>query len=130
MDYLIDSDVFIDYLYLDPDATAFVEGLVPAGIAISIITYMESFEGTFQKPDPLASQHQHAEFLEAVPVLPFSVSTAKLCAQLRHDLSSRGKRVGSRVLHLMIASTAIEHNLILVTRNRSDYQDIPNLRIA
>jgi predicted nucleic acid-binding protein len=30
----------------------------------------------------------------------------------------------------MIAATALEHNLTLVTRNRVDYQDIPGLTLA
>ncbi len=130
MEYLIDSDVFIDYLQMDHAATALVEGLVPAGIAISIITYMESFEGTFRTRDPLVSQRQFAELLAGVPVLPFSVVTARLCAEVRHELSAGGKRVRSRALDLIIAATALEHNLVVVTRNRSDYQDIPELRIA
>jgi predicted nucleic acid-binding protein len=29
----------------------------------------------------------------------------------------------------MIAATALEHNLILVTRNINDYDDIPNLSL-
>jgi predicted nucleic acid-binding protein len=29
----------------------------------------------------------------------------------------------------MIAATAIEHDLVLVTRNRADYADIPGLVI-
>jgi len=43
MEYLIDSDASIDYLHLDPEATAWVESLIPAGVSISIVTLMESY---------------------------------------------------------------------------------------
>ena len=46
---------------------------------------------------------------------------------MRHDLTVQGKRVRQRALDLMIAATAIEYNLILVTRNRPDCADIHGL---
>lgn len=127
---LIDSDTFIDYLHEEPDATAWVESLIPAGVSISIVTLMESYQGTFREPDPVTSQERYAHFLRAIPIVPFSEPSAKRCAQMRHDLAVQGKRVRSRALDLMIAATAIEHELILVTRNRADYQDIPGLQLA
>jgi len=130
MEYLIDSDASIDYLHLDPEATAWVESLIPAGVAISIVTLMESYQGTFREPDPIASQEHYAEYLRGIPVLPFSERSTKRCANLRHELWKQGKRVRPRALDMMIAAAAMEHGLTLVTRNRSDYQDIPGLNLA
>jgi tRNA(fMet)-specific endonuclease VapC len=130
MRYLIDSDVYIEFLWKDPGTTHLVEELLPAGVAISIVTYMESYQGTFRRPDPIASQTQAASIIGRIPVLPFSLETAERCARLRHDLSTQGRRVRSRVLDLMIAATALEYNLALVTRNRADYEDIPGLALA
>lgn len=130
MAYLLDSDVCIGYLWLDPVDTERVESLVPAGIAISIITYLESYQGTFKRHDPIESQQRISYFLEEAPVIPFSLVTARICARLRHDLSSQGLRVRARSLDLMIASTALEHDLTLITRNINDYRDIPGLKIA
>lgn len=130
MAYLLDSDVCIGYLWLDPVDTERVESLVPAGIAISIITYLESYQGTFKRPDPIESQQRISYFLEEAPVIPFSLVTARICARLRHDLSSQGLRVRARSLDLMIASTALEHDLTLITQNINDYRDIPGLKVA
>lgn len=44
-------------------------------------------------------------------------------------LSGQGKRVRQRALDLLIAATAIEHNLTLVTRNQADYRDVPGLML-
>ena len=40
-----------------------------------------------------------------------------------------GKRVNSRALDLLIAATALEYDLTLVTRNTEDYGDIPGLKL-
>lgn len=64
-----------------------------------------------------------------VPVLPFSRSIAKRTAKLRLELRQQGRSVNNRALDLIIAATALEHDLTLVTRNRKDYDDIAVLRL-
>jgi len=61
--------------------------------------------------------------------LPLSQAVARRCARLRHGLKQQGKRVHPRALDLIIAATALEHNLTLVTRNIIDYNDIPDLKL-
>src|SRR6266487_3402376 len=129
MPYLIDSDVVIDHLADVPAATELLEQLASDGIAVSIITYMEAYQGVLRSPHPIRARKQFAAFLETVPVLPFSPDSAKRCAQLRETLHSEGKRVKARALDLMTAAIAIEHGLTLVTRNVADYTDIPNLKV-
>lgn len=51
MPYLIDSDWVIDHLANVPEASKFLERLVQDGIAISIITYMEVFQGVLRNPN-------------------------------------------------------------------------------
>jgi predicted nucleic acid-binding protein len=64
-----------------------------------------------------------------VPVIPFSLAAARRCAELREDLARDGKRVRSRALDLITAAIALEYGYTLVTRNRKDYEDIPNLSL-
>lgn len=130
MEYLIDSDVMSSYLAGEAEAISAIESLLPAGVAISIVTYMETYQGVLRDPDPILSHHRHAATLENIPILAFSEESARGCARLRHQLSQEGKRVRPRALDLMIAATALEHGLTLVTRNRSDYQDIAGLTLA
>jgi predicted nucleic acid-binding protein len=130
MPYLIDSDVLIAHREGDPDAADLLARLAPAGLAISIITYMEVYQGTLRSPDPDRAQAKLAVFLAGVPVVPFSLAAAQRCTALREDLNCQGKRVRSRALDLMTAAIALEHGSTLVTRNRADYADIPDLRLA
>jgi len=127
MPYLLDSNIIIPYLADAPATVPLVERLASQGIAISIITYLETWQGTLRSPDPAAAQAQFDRLLSPVPVLPFSLASARRCAQLREDLARQGKRVRPRALDLIIAAIAIEHSYTLVTHNRKDYDDIPQL---
>ena len=49
MAYLVDSDWLIDYLAGAPDALQLLERLSDAGLAISVITYMEAYQGRAAK---------------------------------------------------------------------------------
>ncbi len=128
MSHLIDSDWIIDYLDNVAEAVELIEELIPSGIAISMTTYMEVYQGVHRLTDPRPTSQVEA-LLTAVPVLPFSLEVAQRCAQLREDLKNQKKRVNSRAIDLLNAATALHHNLILVTRNRADYDDIPALRL-
>lgn len=128
MSHLIDSDWIIDYLDNMPEAVELVESLIPAGIAISMTTFMEVYQGVYRLKDPRPASQVEA-LLTTVPVLPFSYEVAQRCARLREDLKNERKRVNSRAIDLLNAATALHHDLTLVTRNSDDYDDIPGLKL-
>ena len=99
------------------------------GLFVSIITYMEAYQSVLRSPNRQEAQEQFAAFVAVVPVLTFSEDVARCCANLRHALQGQGLRVRSRALDLIIAATALEHDLVLVTRNANDYDDIPGLQL-
>jgi predicted nucleic acid-binding protein len=129
MAYLIDSDWVIDHLQAAPEAVKLLEELSEQGLAISIITYLEVYQGVLRSPDLEEAQAHFESFVAGVVVLPLSQTVARRCAWLRHDLKQQGKRIHARALDLIIAATALEHNLTLVTRNTIDYNDIPALKL-
>lgn len=129
MAYLIDTDWTIDHLENVAEATKLLSALANDGIAISIVTYMEVYQGLARSPKRVESLTQFEVFLTGVPIIPFSVAVARQCASLRENLKRSGKRVNARSLDLIIAATALEHDLTLVTRNISDYSDIPTLKL-
>lgn len=63
-------------------------------------------------------------------MLPLSPAVAERCARLRETLRKQRKRINMRALDLIIAATALEYNLTLVTRNTEDYVDIPDLQLS
>jgi predicted nucleic acid-binding protein len=64
-----------------------------------------------------------------VILLPLSPAVARRCAELRRQLRRQGKRVRARALDLIVAATAIEYDLTLVTNNTAGYRDIPGLKL-
>jgi predicted nucleic acid-binding protein len=95
MPYLVDSDILIDQREGQPSALALLGRLAPEGLAISIITYMEVYQGTLRSPDPERAQAGLATFLIGVPVVPLSVAAARRCAELREDRASVSARAPS-----------------------------------
>lgn len=93
-------------------------------MAISIITYSEIFEGIYGSHDPSVAIAGFDAFLKGVRVLGLSRAIAKRNAQVRLDLRQRKRPITNRALDLLIAATALTHDLTLVTRNLQDYDDI------
>ncbi len=62
-----------------------------------------------------------------MPILPYDEGCAKLHARLRSEMAASGTPCSPVDLH--IASVAILHGLILVTRNVRDFNLIPELRL-
>jgi predicted nucleic acid-binding protein len=65
MPYLVDSNIVIDNLLDVPTASALLEQLALEGVAISIVTYMEAFQGVEQSPDPEIARKNFRRFLLA-----------------------------------------------------------------
>lgn len=128
MPYLLDSDWFIDYVDRVPSAVELAEGLSPSGLFISVVSYMEAYEGVFR-----LSQSDRAarleEWLTGDLVITVDDVVARRCAELRSLLRGQNRRVGSRALDLLIAATAIAYDLTMVTRNVDGYRDIPGLTL-
>ena len=124
MPYLLDSDFVIDYLEEMPGALRIYPELSREGIAMSMVTFMEAYEGTLVAEDPASALAKLEDLLHAAQPLDFDRDVAAVCARLRVQLRSQGKRVRSRAYDLQIAATAILYGLTLVSRNVKDYLDV------
>ncbi|MDP9470328.1 MAG: type II toxin-antitoxin system VapC family toxin [Chloroflexota bacterium] len=103
--------------------------LQQGGIAISVITYMELAEGIATGRSSHQQQRGFRGFLRGTRVLVIGRSTAERTADIRMHLRQQKRPVKHRVLDRLVAATAIQHRLILVTRNTRDYADITGLRL-
>ncbi|HLZ73277.1 MAG TPA: type II toxin-antitoxin system VapC family toxin [Dehalococcoidia bacterium] len=129
MPHLIDSDHVIQYLDQRPMVIKLINSLAPTGIWISIITYMEVYQGIQRQSTVQELRDGFDAFILVAPVLPFSIAVAERCATIRETLRQQGRRTRSRYLDLITAATAIEYDLTLVTRNTADYRDVPGLKL-
>ena len=107
--------------------------VLPDSIAVSVVTVEEMIRGRLailaRRSEGEARVRAYAKFMEtvlffgSVPVVPFDLA----CEQRFQVLRSMRLRTGSQ--DLRIAATALINNLILVTRNRQDFERVPGLVI-
>jgi tRNA(fMet)-specific endonuclease VapC len=91
---------------------------------------MEAFQDIARSPHPEEAQAKFRTLAKSIPILPLSLAVAERCARSRETLRTQNKRVNSRALDLIIAATAIEYDLTLVTENIKDFEDIPDLTLS
>lgn len=129
MSHLVDTDFVIDHLFNRGSATSTLAELRRTGVAVSVITIIEVIEGIEGGRTPQAARRGFRAFLRGTRVLVVSRAVAERAAGIRLDLRRQKRQVNERALDLIVAATALEHDLILVTRNTRDYDDIPGLRL-
>lgn len=127
MAYLVDTDWPIDLLADTPEAIGLLSRLASEGIAISVVTYMEAYEGTLEETGGGQTLDRLDAALAQMTLLDLNPAIARRCAIIRAELRRQGRRIAKRAIDLIIAATALEHDLTLVTRNVRDYRDIPGL---
>jgi predicted nucleic acid-binding protein len=127
MTYLVDSDWVAEYLKGRTPATTILHSLAPAGLAISLITYGEIYDGIYAGRDPKLMERGFRQFLRGVDILSLNQAIMRRFARMRGDLRRAGQTIGDP--DILIAATALHHNLTLMTRNIAHFQRIPSLRI-
>ena len=121
MPFLIDSNVLIDVSRGNAAAIEYVDGLADS-LALSQVTAMELIVGDRDKRDLAAIDG----FFIAVPNLPLSDSIGTGAYRL---LKTYAKSHGLHVFDSLVAATAMEKALTLVTLNRKHYQTIEGLQL-
>ena len=127
MRYLVDTDWLIDALVGIPQAVSTLEHLVPPGLGISIVSVGEIYEGAYRNSDPTAQLARYRTFLSPFPVLSLTDPIMERFANTRATLRQQGVLIPD--LDLLIAATALEHDLTLLTRNRRHFDRIPGLTL-
>lgn len=94
MNYLIDSDWVADWLAGKPQTVTPLTALSREGIAISLITFGEIYEGIYYSRDPMASEAGFRRFLRQVDVLPLNIRILQRFARIRGELRRKGQLIG------------------------------------
>lgn len=119
-DYLIDTNVVIDYTsnLLPAKGEAFVEDIFNTGFNISVVVQIEAL-GYNGNPSKMLLLER---FLATANVFPVDATVAQQAIKLR-----RTKKI--KLGDAMIAATALVHGLVVVSRNTSDFNNIPGLQM-
>lgn len=125
MSYLVDTDWVIDYLKGVDAAARLLDSLAHEGLAISLITYGEIYEGVYYGKNPSQQEAVFQNFLQGVSVLILTESIMREFARIRGQLRRQGQIIGDA--DILIAATAIDHRVTLLTQNVRHFERIPHL---
>ncbi|MBM4402562.1 MAG: type II toxin-antitoxin system VapC family toxin [Candidatus Cloacimonetes bacterium] len=129
MNYLLDSDITIDFFKGKEHAHAVFQLMGRARKFMSVVVYGELLVGAKKSKEPKEGCLEVLEFIKQnkVTVLPVTRKMAEEYVKIRVDLEKRGQKLPG--LDLLIAATALSQDLILVTGNKSRFQRIKRLKI-
>ena len=127
MSYLFDTDTCSGHIKRPAGlAHRFIQHT--GRLAIPSVVLAELRAGAHLRPDPSPLLRKIDDLLPEVRLLVFDRPCAEVFGELRGSLGRKGIAVAS--IDLMIASTALVHDLTLVTHNASHFARIPGLRLA
>lgn len=125
MNYLIDTDIIIYSLNGDRQVTKNFKIRTHSPKSISVITYGELVYGAKKSQfieKNLARVYRIAELFPIIDVSPAIIETF---GELKASLEKQGTPIAD--MDLLIASTALTHNMILVTNNEKHFRRVPGL---
>ena len=127
MKYLLDTDWIIDHLSGRENVTAKLKEFAKDGIATSIISVAELYEGIYGSSDYEKSLKAIEDFIEGISILNLDMQVCTIFGSERNRLRKMGKIIGD--FDLLIGSICIRHKLILLTNNKDHFDRINNLEI-
>ena len=128
MGNLLDTDWAIDYLNRIPQTVRRVDELRGEGIAISIISIAELYEGTLNSNNPVHDEALLTDFLRQHPTIHLDIPICRIFGRERARLRAAGTRIQD--MDLLIGATALRHDLTLLSNNRRHFGRLPGLNIV
>lgn len=126
--YLVDTDWIVDALHGYPAAIQTLVDLAPQGLAVSLVSYGELYEGAYYARDSQVALEGLRDFLRGKELLPLTTTIMQRFAVVRGQLPRQLRRqIGD--MDLLIGATALTHDLTLLTRNHRDFKRIPDVKL-
>jgi len=127
--YLIDTDWIIDHFNKIEKVTRKLEELAPQGLALSIVSLAELYEGIYYSRDPVLSEETLKKFLAPdLVILGIDERICRIFGNERGRLRRQGRIIGD--FDLLIASTCLYHDLTLLTNNARHFEALEKLKIC
>ncbi len=127
MKYLLDTSWVVYYLRGEERIVRRLLSLRKEGLAISIISLAELYEGVFRSRNSFLAEKSLKDFLSGVSIIGINEKICKVFGKERARLRRLGKPIGD--LDLLIASTCICYDLVLLTENIKEFERVKNLKI-
>lgn len=128
--YLLDTNIISEPVKKSPNFNLLLK-LKENGdfCCISSITWLESLYGMNTMPEGKTKERLRSYLLNKIQAYFPIIQYDEHCAFLQAEIQAQMQRKGISVpdFDMMIAATAMANNLILITHNTKDFQNIPGL---
>jgi len=125
--YCLDTDIIISVLRGDKELKKKVESIRTQDVIFTTITLCELFQGAYKAKDTVKALDLVYEILRNYKLLSLDTKSAEIFGMDFNKLEKEGKK--TQDFDLLIAGIAKANNLILVTRNKRHFENIPDLRL-
>jgi tRNA(fMet)-specific endonuclease VapC len=126
MNYLLDTNICIHFFKGQFGLQNKLEQIGYSKFAISEITYAELIYGAEKSNNVIKNKRVVEEFIKKITILPV-FNAIELYGKEKARLKTKGTIISD--LDLFIGTTAIVYNMILVTRNVSEFKRLENIKI-
>jgi len=125
--YFIDTSVIISFLRGERKAVELLEK-VEGELCSGYVCLAELYEGVARSKQEKAVEKGVIDFFNSLSeVYSLDIETAKNFGQIRAELKRGGKVIED--LDILLASTCVTYDLILVTYNPKHFKRVKNLKI-
>jgi tRNA(fMet)-specific endonuclease VapC len=125
--HLLDTTIWIALARGEPGPVARLRKLVPVQVATCSVVRAELMFGARKSRRVSENLEGFNRLLEPYQSLPFDDRAADYYGALRAALEASGTPIGAN--DLLIASIALAHDCLLVTRNRREFERAAGLRL-
>lgn len=126
MKYLLDTNTCIRFINgRAPQIRVKMLKIADSDIGISTIVQAEMFAGSAKSQTPERSREIQQEFFRRFKTIPFDKKSALIYGDIRASLEKQGTPIGGN--DMLIAATAIAHDLILVSHNTREFGRVEGL---
>ncbi len=126
--FLLDTDTIIFSLKGHPAVNDHLRRHVNDPMKISVISFMELYYGAYKSQQVTSNLAKLKTLEQSFEMIPLGGESAEIFGRLKSQLEKNGTKLDD--FDLGIASCALAHNLILVTRNLKHFQRIEGLHLV
>jgi tRNA(fMet)-specific endonuclease VapC len=131
--YVLDTDTLTLFEEGHPLVTQRFNAQAPDSVAVTVLTVEEQLSGWYtqirkaKSAEKLAWAYRrlrvNVTFLSCLHILDYDQSAISRCEQLRK------MKLKIKMTDLRIAAIVVDHNYVLVSRNRRDFERVPGLQL-
>lgn len=127
MPYIIDADWIIEITRGNRPVARTVQALSPEMVAVSWLTIGEVYEVAFNTSHPRAHIEMIQSYMQKFEVVGVDGETMERFAEIRAFLRRQGQMISD--MDIVLAATALRHDMTVLTYNTRHFERVPDLRI-